>query len=407
MEQIDDKKDEKKDENEKKFKISIKLNKYSYFPLEEIDGLIVIHSNKPEEFGSILDCTDFCFILTQKVGHMCNSNCMKIIKIDDKLINYDNIKGFDTTNGLEIPIKYKIPDFNNPKFYPSFRYFSNIMKCIISHTLSVEIPFLSNKSSTNIFIRKPPLEDKNEKNKNKEELNNFVFGDELIKKLFKNIGRLSYYIKTKKSISYKEKLPLEIYIDISVLGSIKIDSITIKIKKIIYLYDEHGNNNGEILEKDFDQKKIVFKNTDNNSIIKESLELPKDEFVPISIKDIHKPKLLEGKSNFTPPLKNILFDCNYFLIIYFKFESKIIKDKKIRIPIDLYDNLYYEQKKENNFDKSKLDIDEENNIGSINELNEEDNDNINNINNNKEEEEKEGFVIFENEDFMKAFQGKK
>ena len=46
--------------------------------------------------------------------------------------------------------------------------------------------------------------------------------------------RLSYYIKIKKSIYYKDKLPVEINIDTSQLGNIIIESIILKIKNIFF-----------------------------------------------------------------------------------------------------------------------------------------------------------------------------
>ena len=447
-----------KDITDKKVKIFLKINKFKYFPLEEIDGFIIIKSNKDLELNNSLDSPEVCFTLTQKMAHLCVSNCINVSKIDQQLYHYDNIKGSDISNGLQIPIKYKIPDITTPNFYPSFRYVSPDMKCVIIHTLTIEIPFFSNKAMFNLFIRKPPPKENNDKNKNnnnKDDLFKGIFGDEIIKKLFTKMGRLSYYIKVKKSLYYKDKLPVEINIDTGQLGNIIIESIILKIKKCIILYDYDGyTNNEEKLEKDFDLKKIIFKgNTIKNNSITETLQLSKEEFVPLSAKEICRPKISEGNNNFTPPLKCSLFECKYYLYVEFILLDKLMKNKIVEIPFDLSDNQDdikdKDIKKEKN-EEEDLDIGEINEIGigSINEMNDEDNENENdeifrdferesvrkrndnkikniknnnnitindnitnnntndnNINNNNKEYE--GFVIFDDDDFMKSFKENK
>ena len=161
-------------------------------------------------------------------------SCSQTFIIEQKILKFiDNkiVKNNDNSDIVQIPIKFKLPDNSKENFYPSFRYFYKSTKCLISHSLIVEIPFISNKASVNIFIRKVPKEPIEETN-NKNQLNKDLFGDELIKKLFLfNHGKLSYYIRTKKSISYREKYPVEIHIDERDLGNIKIESINMKIKK--------------------------------------------------------------------------------------------------------------------------------------------------------------------------------
>ena len=422
----------KNDDSNYKYKISLKLNKYQYFPLEEIQGSIIIKANNQKEIGKITDCSEISFGLSEKIANSCDADCTKKLKIDERVISY-NLKEFDTSKDIVIPIKYKLPELKN-QFYPSFRYISKSFKCIISHTLSVEIPFLSNKSSIYIFIKKP----ENKDNKNDEEYK-FVFGDESFKILFNNLGKLSYYIKVKRSNPYKEKVPVEIHIDTGVLKNLIIDSVDLKIKKRIYLLDYNGNNNGEIFEKNYDMKKIIIKSLDND-IIKESLQLPEEEFVPISNKEILKSNIMEGNFNFSPPVKASLFVCEYIVIVNFIFKNKLIKNRSARIPIDFYDN-DYENKKSNEIvlDNNEIKLDNsDKGIGSINEPNEDfyENDelfrdferesvrkkndelknninNSNNLNNNisgidnsSGGNEIDGFIVYSNEDFVKAFKTK-
>ena len=200
----------------------------------------------------------------------------------------------------------------------------------------MELPFISNKSSVNIFIKKIPLENK----MNKNEFDKIFFGDEIIKKiLFFKVGIFSYYIKAKKSVSYKENYPVEIPIDESELGDIKLKSILINIKKQIYFYNEF-NIFTDTLEESYDSKQLIFnkyQNRTNNTII-ESLKLPKNEFIPLSLLDIQKINISKTNINFTPPVDNILFKYNYYLEINFCFNDKLVQDIIVNLPIDYYDS---------------------------------------------------------------------
>ena len=406
-------------ESPKKFNVTIKINNYKFFPSEEIQGFILVQNSKNIDYCNYLDSPEFCFTLTQKVANLYIFNSIKILKIDEQIHNYNDFKGLDTSNGLKIPFKYKIPDVDTPEFSPSFRYFSPKVKSIISHTLTVEIPFLSNKTNINIFIKKPPIKEKEEKKKIiKEELDKAVFGDELIKKLFTNMGRLSYYIKTKKSISYKEKLPIEINIDKSQLGNIKVESVILKIQKSISIFDGNDFKNGEFIENVFDAKKIIFKKNTIATII-ESIYLPKTEFIPISIEDIHCPKLTGKDYNFTPPVNNRMIICNYYLIVEFIFSNNLMKDKTVKIPFDLFDDEYnIVGNNKNNGEGNEIINIINDEIGSINDNYDDDNPNndlfrefekgrISRMNNNekdiKNNKEFNGFIVFDDNDFMKSF----
>ena len=391
-----------------KLKISIKLNNYKYSPSEEVEGVLTIIPNKNIKLSNILQYSDLIIILQEKIAYKYTVNDHQTYIIDKKFLKFDNYKNIDNKKYLKVPIKYKIPDISTKNFYPSFRYFSDDIKCIISHSLCIEIPFLSNKTSVNIFIRKIPLE-KIDNKENSKELDKNIFSDEFIKKYFLiNTGRLSYFIRTKKSISYKERFPIEIHIDERELGEDKIESVDMKIVKHIYLYNEL-NIYTDSLEICFDMKKIILnknKNIKNNTIL-ENFELPSTEFIPISASDIHKIDLSDSKFNFTPPVKNILFKCEYELQITFNFNSNFIQDKIVNVPIDYYDPEY-----DNKIIKAKENEKDYNIIGLKKEINENNNKNINvknnknnkNINNNKFNIFSE-FVDISQEDFIKMIDG--
>ena len=412
-----------------KFKIEIKLNKIRYFPGEKIDGFIKVHSNDSDDFSNILESTDFNYMFTEKIIQISPKSCMKSYNLDERIIPCENFQNLDTSKDIQIPITYTLPDSLTLKFYPSFRYYSYEMKCLIIHSLSVEIPFLSNKTGVNIFIKKPKEEIKKNKNENKEnnenhekidELNNCVFKDEFVKKVLKNKGRLTYLIKTKKSIGYKEQLPVEVHINLTELKDIKISSCTFQLKKSIYLYDSDGYYFGEFFEKSYDIKKLDIKSGDKNYTIKELLTLPNTEFSPLTNEDILKPKIKDGKANFTPPVKTELFSAFYELIVKINIKDTFVKDKKEVLQIDFHEPNLEQPKQEEEgeiMEKNAIinpDIDV---IGAINDFNldGDDEDDINkeferesSFVENKKKEEKDliGFELITNEDFMNLLNNK-
>ena len=376
-----------------KLKIDVKLGKLKYYPKEEINGLIFVETVNEINLNSNLESFDIIISLQEKIGYFYTDHKSKAYIIDQMIMKYD-AKEFINNKKFEIPIKYKIPDSLTNNFHPSFRYFVESIKCIIMHSLIIEIPNLSNKVSINIFIKKDSL-DKNNNNQKEEELNNTIFKDEIIKNFFfKKVGRLSYYIKTKKSLSYKEKYPIEIHLDERELGKIRIDYILMKIKKNIYIYNElhmYQYSLGKILE----TKKIIFnknKETKNN-VINAIFELPSSEFSPISLNDIQKINFGNKKINFTPPVNNNLFKCEYYFEIIFHFSNKLVEKRKVIIPMDFFDAEdieKIEKSNENGKEDEKLLVNENEKINLPN-----DND-----------DNKNEFVELTKEDFIRILDGK-
>ena len=403
-----------------KVKILLKLNNHRYSPSEEVEGLLIINSNENIKINDILKNSECIIVLKETIAFKYSENDNETYIIDKKIIKLKIIEEKKDKSTIKLPIKYKIPDASTKNFYPSFRYFSDSIKCIINHSLCVELPFISNKTMVNIIIRKTPLE------KISKELNKSVFGDDFIKKYFIiKKGRLTYMIRTKKSITYKEELPVEIHIDERELGDDKIESVDMKLLKHIYLYNELNIYSDHLVES-FDKKKIILKNKDikNNTII-ENFKLPQNEFIPISVNHIHKIDFVKDKFNFTPPCDNNLFKCEYFLQIVFNFNKKFIQDKIINIPIDYYDPEFDKKinnKKKDEYDKIKINSknDDEENYDNDKEFNEvfKKTNSIRNKNiiqkdeNNKIMESIEsgifaGFVDVRNEDIIKIIDGKK
>jgi hypothetical protein len=391
-------------ENNYKLKISLKINKLKYFPSEEINGFIIIQNYENNELIDKIKSYEIHIIFQEKILYYYSEKNSKTFILDKLSLKIKDYEIIEDKKYVRVPFKYKLPESSKENFYPSFRYFSNSIKCLITHFISIEIPTISNKNSINIFIRKIPK--KLDYKINSKDLDKTIFKDEFIKNcLSLKKGRLSYLIKTKEYIFYKDKIPVEIHIDERDLGELKIESVNIKIIKHIYIYNNlhvYGNS----LSTNYDIKNISLNKNIKNNVIIENFQLPETEFTPISLRDILKINY-KSKYNFTPPLDNILFKCEYILHISFKFHSKLVKDKSIDIPLDFCDNI---NKNENASDKQLMTGDEINIDTEMEKILEgEGNDLI--INNDQSFENEinfnNGFVQITKEDFINALDGKK
>ena len=353
---------EKKDinENNNKLKISLKLNKYKYSPCEEINGFIIIIPNDNFKLEKILESFEFNLLLKEKTEYKFLDNYSDIIILDKKLLNFKDYKDNDSSKIIKLPIKYNLPDSNNENFHPSFLFSISNIGCFITHSICVEISSEKYKASIskNIFIRKPPSSSKSDISNNNN-LYNTIFGEQNLKKVhLLKAGKFTYNIKVKKAFSYKDKLDIEIHVDQKELKNVRIKSVIMKIKKHIYLYNKL-NLISDTLESNFESKIIELNKIIKDNTINEYLELPVTEFISISSDEIQNIKL-KSKYNFTPPIKNKFFKCEYTLKIIFNFSSNFVENKEVIVPIDFYDPEYKEEKDMN--EKS----DEKNEINSIN-----------------------------------------
>ena len=422
----------------KKFELSFKLNNNEVFPNEAIEGTITLKSNPEILDSNILDNTNISFSLIQKIfikfedfNFFTNQPETKMENksyiLNSQTINYEHLKGYGIEYGLEIPFQISFSSAQKEdakNFYPSFKFISPKISCFIIHKLSIEIPENSNKFSKIIFMKKMPnetLEKKN--NNNKEDLDAHIFKEHIVKKLkIFNVGKLNYFIKTKKKIQYNEDIiPLEIHLDENDLKNIKVQNINISLRKILTLKKSPKSYKDKIFE-----KKISLLNEKKNKIIKENIQLDKDEFPKLPIKEIEKSikeikteletiedneNLVKDKMklNFTPPIDTEFFKFEYLVEIVFDLDSNLVEEKKLLIPIDFYDGDFNKLKiiEKKNSDEDSLKINENNN-NNDNNL-----ENINIINENSINEMDlsndidSGFTIITKEDFIDVIDGKK
>ena len=430
-----------KSTNSKKYIISsLKLNKYKFFPGETIEGKITIQPNKniPGNDNTTFENPNISFYLIQNI--MTNVNEVNFVTnmvepkeesrkytIKKDLINFENLKGTEIKESLEIPFKFIIPPIENENysfqyFMPSFRFVSSKIKCFIIHSLSINISGESNFRYVIIFIKKIPnkaLCDKenNKDSNNNEKLETHIYKENIVKicNLIK-VGKINYVIKINQFNKYEEEgIPIEINLDESELKKVRVKNVSITLRKFLTLKKSQRDYNEKISE-----KMISILKDEKNKIIKDFIQKNKDDFPDLPNVEIQKEydkiinecKALDDnknvyknimKNNFTPPTDNELFKFEYMLDIVFEL-SNLTKDNTIKIPIDFYDGGY------NNLN---LLFENNNNKGNSNN----DNNSINiNIKNNIEDNENEknnkgdtdnGFVIMNKEDFQDIQDDKK
>ena len=430
--------------NQKKFIISlIKLNKYKFFPGETIEGKISIQSNKNIQSNNTLENTNISFSLKQNMIYKANEfNFAKDIeekKEENKLntikelsINHEDLKGNNFEVPSEIPFQFPIPPIQNnniSNFFPSLRFISPKLKCFIIHTLTIEIPGETNKCKENIFIRKIPNKTMKQKDNNKdnnENLERSIFKDEVVKlmKIF-NSGKISYFIKIKNSFKYNcDNISLEIHLNETALKKVKVKNINIFVEKVLTL-----NNSYRFFKEKLSEKKISLLKDKKNTVIKEIIQVNQEEFPDLPIEEIQKKykKIIDECNdienneylfkekmlfNFTPPIDTELFKVEYLVNVLFDFNNPVIEDKKIVIPIDLYDgdfdnlNISINNNNNDNNEENIFSINNENS-NNIDNINDKNNNIINNeINNNENDVKKSGFVVYETQDFLDIMDGK-
>ncbi len=261
---------------------------------------------------------------------------------------------------------------------------------------------------------------------NNENLQRSIFKDEVVKLMkFFNAGKISYFIKIKNSFKYNcDNIPLEIHLNETELKKVKVKTINIFVEKVLTLTKSY-----RYFKEKLSEKKIFLLKNKKNTIIKETTQVNQEEFPDFPVeeiqkkykkiidecndiennKDLYKEKML---FNFTPPIETEFFKVEYLVNVLFDFNNPLIEDKKIIIPIDLYDGDFdnLNVSINNNID----DNDEENvftinnkNSNNIDNINDKNNNIINNEINNKENDVKKNeFVVYETQDFLDTMGGK-
>lgn len=411
--------------NHKNLELSLNLNKIKIFPNEAIEGIITIKRIPEIMNNKTLQNINISFVLNQKIYYRVEEFDFIKNKLDKKMenksytidkqtINYD-LKDYDVDNDINIPFQITIPSAKNEtskNLLPSFRFISPKISCFIVHFLIIEVPGESNKTYKTIFIKKIPNE-KNNNSNNKDVLDAHIFKEETIKKLVLfNIGKLNYFIKTKKTAKYDEIIPIEIHIDETDLKKRKVKNLIISLLKRLSLKKSEKFYQSKILV-----KKIELLNENKNKVINESIQLSKEEFPDLPINEIKEnvkellneteefednESLIKTKMNlnFTPPIETEFFKLEYLIQIIFELDSNLVEEKKIVIPIDFYDgdfkssdidSLISNSKNENNnLDENDLNNKNDNNLNEVNLLNDINSD----------------FTIITKEDFINTIDGK-
>lgn len=359
--------------NEKNISVNIKLPKSCYYPGETLEGIIIlqIKNNKmspifdsPKAVIKIIECQQYEIRAEESV---ISENIKK--EIISKTYHFSRYKGADLSIPLKLKFKFDIPENIHPTLIAKNKLI------FIKHLLCVEFPYMECKKTNIIIIQnkrifkknngllKQPVEKFNEIKKGK------VFGKK---------SKIAYLFKTQKnSYAYNELVPYEIIINCSEL-EVGLKSLEVSIYRSVYC-----GNSKEIINNCFSETdKIVsnfydiLKNKDKIHKICGHLIFPNSsEYFsvnPMNIYNYFNEKTLDNVNmsfadiELYPSCFGSKISCGYFLRLKISYNSFVISDELISIPIEFYTPLNIKDEDDN---KEKEEFSYE-----INNINENDND---------------------------------
>ena len=395
--------------NEKEVKLDITLNKICYLPGEQITGNLDIQpKNGINE--TILNDTNATIKIIQlqyysyTVGSGDDETTISESDEKDILIqNFDfiNFKGANILSGINISFSINIP----LNVHASLIYYGNYVK----HFLLVDFPGIKAKRTIMIIIKRF------EKFSNENKLLRIpanAFGDFYKKKKFSyKGGKVTCLLKLPKNrFYYFELIPLEIYLDRSELNmEVKAIKLSLRMKiHFNYKDDEEKHQNTDMNLELFAREYLV-NNSQNKFQVKDYIQLQNDDnylkYISINdkyclLEDMKKIEIDHKFENMIIPFCfGGLINPEYIFqveIIYKKHRSKSI----FSLPIDIYS---HDDDASLSIDKSDkinniVNNDENKNNNCFKDINSLDEDNLE-----KNMAESDGFVVFEEDDFEKAF----
>jgi len=403
----------KKYNTENDVTIKVTLDKVCYYPDEIIKCTINLKLNKFLN-DSIFNETSAIIKIIQKQQYVIpGEDDTYVTEEEDILIlnkDFITFKGANLLFGINIPLSIEIPK----NILTSCYYYKHFIK----HFIYFELPGNKAKRTLMIFIRGYKyytLENKLLK------MPANSFGDFYKKKKSKyKGGKISCLLRIpKNSFDYKEVIPFEIYLNCTELN-MEISSIKISLFKFVYWNKKNDHSMHykkdkkiELTWKNYPIDKFLTKYEikdniniqylyHNMSILYESLDLLKEVEIDYKYKDIELLPFCIGG------LISVEFD----LKVEINYKMKNIKSDILELPIEIYENNSGNNEiipEISNVKDNQIN-NKENNSNStssqyynINSINEEDlkNSKVQNL------EKPDNFVIYEEEDFDKAFFRKK
>jgi len=399
----------KKYNEEKEVKLDITLNKVCYLPGEKIIGNLNIQPNIGIN-ETILNDTNVTIKIIQiqyySYTEGSGDDATTISERDEKDIfienfNFITFKGANILSGINIPFSIIIP----LNIHASVIYYENYAK----HFLLVDFPGIKAKRSIMIIIKR--FEQFSYENKLLKIPTN-AFGDFYIKKKSKyKCGKITCLLKLPKNrFYYFELIPLEIFLDRTELN-MEVKTIKLSLMMKIhynYKFDEKKHRK-TIMNLNVFTREYSVNNSQNKFEIKDYIQLQNDGIFSQYFSLDDKYCLLET-------LKKIELDHKFDSMILmpfcfgglinpeYYFQVDIIyqswrSTNTLIVPIDIYTH-----------NNDSISLDKNGNINNImNNFENKNNNFVNNINSIEEDDlkknmaESDGFVVYDEDDFEKAF----
>ena len=396
------------EEEEESLYIEINLQKSCYYPGEKLSGYIILQA-KNSQVPSIFNFPNSIITFNQNQRYQFYHENILINKEEDKSIffrrfNFKKYKNRDILSPLKILFSIRIPVNTLPTLLHTESNF-------IRHYLTIKFPKIQKKKSIGIIIQNRQnftIENKLFKSPAEK------FKDSKKSPIFKKSSRIAYLLKTdKNSYSYNELIPYEIVINYSE-SEVDIKSIRISLTRYVFIHSDQFIDVKILIYKDYN---IPSKSSEGNNVFQISgyFSLPPvSEYFsvnPMNIYNFYSNKIIDNidktfNSMYLYPtcISNYIC-CNYCLNLELNFDSTLIKNEGLYLPIELYTPLNLVEDIEEDKEEEEDNEEGENNIE-----NEEKNTNKFGINKNtigNENDDNIDFEIINKLDFYKVLSEEK
>ena len=396
------------EEEEESLYIEINLQKACYYPGEKLSGYIILQA-KNSNVPSIFNFPNSIITFNQNQRYQFYHENILINKEEDKSIffrrfNFKKYKNRDILSPLKILFSIRIPVNTLPTLLHTESNF-------IRHYLTIKFPKIQKKKSIGIIIQNRQnftIENKLFKSPAEK------FKDSKKSPIFKKSSRIAYLLKTdKNSYSYNELIPYEIVINYSE-SEVDIKSIRISLTRYVFIHSDQFIDVKILIYKDYN---IPSKSSEGNNVFQISgyFSLPPvSEYFsvnPMNIYNFYSNKIIDNidktfNSMYLYPtcISNYIC-CNYCLNLELNFDSTLIKNEGLYLPIELYTPLNLVEDIEEDKEEEEDNEEGENNIE-----NEEKNTNKFGINKNtigNENDDNIDFEIINKLDFYKVLSEEK
>ena len=397
-----------REEEEESLYIEINLQKSCYYPGEKLSGYIILQA-KNSQVPSIFNFPNSIITFNQNQRYQFYHENILINKEEDKSIffrrfNFKKYKNRDILSPLKILFSIRIPVNTLPTLLHTESNF-------IRHYLTIKFPKIQKKKSIGIIIQNRQnftIENKLFKSPAEK------FKDSKKSPIFKKSSRIAYLLKTdKNSYSYNELIPYEIVINYSE-SEVDIKSIRISLTRYVFIHSDQFIDVKILIYKDYN---IPSKSSEGNNVFQISgyFSLPPvSEYFsvnPMNIYNFYSNKIIDNidktfNSMYLYPtcISNYIC-CNYCLNLELNFDSTLIKNEGLYLPIELYTPLNLVEDIEEDKEEEEDNEEGENNIE-----NEEKNTNKFGINKNtigNENDDNIDFEIINKLDFYKVLSEEK